>query len=158
MKNVYFIGIGGIGMSALARYFKFKGYAVSGYDKTPSDLFEEYSVHVHVPEGAIPKDGPSAGVTITTSLASSFTKRKVRKNLAMTGEITLRGKVLPVGGIKEKILAAKRAGITDIMLCKENKKDIEDIKETYVKGLTFHYVDTIKDVLDFALLDEKVED
>ncbi|MBR4840158.1 MAG: endopeptidase La [Paludibacteraceae bacterium] len=122
------------------------------------NLFEEYSVHVHVPEGAIPKDGPSAGVTITTSLASSFTKRKVRKNLAMTGEITLRGKVLPVGGIKEKILAAKRAGITDIMLCKENKKDIEDIKETYVKGLTFHYVDTIKDVLDFALLNEKVED
>ncbi|MBP5455145.1 MAG: endopeptidase La [Paludibacteraceae bacterium] len=121
------------------------------------NLFEEYSVHVHVPEGAIPKDGPSAGVTITTSLASSFTKRKVRKNLAMTGEITLRGKVLPVGGIKEKILAAKRAGITDIMLCKENRKDIEDIKETYVKGLTFHYVDTIKDVLDFALLDEKVE-
>lgn len=122
-----------------------------------SNLFDEYSVHVHVPEGAIPKDGPSAGVTITTSLASSFTKRKVRKNLAMTGEITLRGKVLPVGGIKEKILAAKRAGITDIMLCKENRKDIEEIKDLYVKGLTFHYVENIKDVLDFALLDEKVE-
>lgn len=123
-----------------------------------STLFDEYSVHVHVPEGAIPKDGPSAGVTITTSLASSFTKRKVRKNLAMTGEITLRGKVLPVGGIKEKILAAKRAGITDIMLCKENQKDVEEIGERYIKGLTFHYVETIKEVLDFALLDEKVED
>lgn len=123
-----------------------------------SNLFEECSVHVHVPEGAIPKDGPSAGVTIATSLASSFTKRKVRKNLAMTGEITLRGKVLPVGGIKEKILAAKRAGITDIMLCKENRKDVEEISKLYVKGLTFHYVETVKDVLDFALLDEKAEE
>ena len=122
------------------------------------ELFDKYNVHIHVPEGAIPKDGPSAGVTMVTSLASSFTQRKVRDHLAMTGEITLRGKVLPVGGIKEKILAAKRAGITDIMLCRENKKDIDEIKDTYVSGLTFHYVDTVKDVLDFALLDEKVKD
>ena len=121
------------------------------------ELFDKYNVHIHVPEGAIPKDGPSAGVTMVTSLASSFTQRKVRKNLAMTGEITLRGKVLPVGGIKEKILAAKRAGITDIILCHENKKEIDEIKDIYLKGLTFHYVKTIKDVLDFALLPEKVD-
>ncbi len=121
------------------------------------ELFDKYNVHIHVPEGAIPKDGPSAGVTMVTSLASSFTQRKVRNNLAMTGEITLRGKVLPVGGIKEKILAAKRAGITDIILCHENKKDIDEIKDIYLKGLTFHYVKTIKDVIDFALLPEKVE-
>lgn len=122
------------------------------------NMFEEYSVHVHVPEGAVPKDGPSAGVTLTTSLVSAFTKRKVRKNLAMTGEITLRGKVLPVGGIREKILAAKRAGIKDIILCQENKKDIDEIKEEYLKGLTFHFVSNIKEVIDFALLDERVED
>ena len=122
------------------------------------DLFDKYNVHIHVPEGAIPKDGPSAGVTMVTSLASSFTQRKVRDHLAMTGEITLRGKVLPVGGIKEKILAAKRAGIKDIILCKDNRKDIEEINEMYLKGLTFHYVNTIKDVLDFALLPEKVKD
>ena len=121
------------------------------------ELFDKYNVHIHVPEGAIPKDGPSAGVTMVTSLASSFTQRKVRKNLAMTGEITLRGKVLPVGGIKEKILAAKRAGITDIILCHENKKDIDEIKDIYLKGLTFHYVKTIKEVIDFALLPETVE-
>ena len=121
------------------------------------ELFDKYNVHIHVPEGAIPKDGPSAGVTMVTSLASSFTQRKVRKNLAMTGEITLRGKVLPVGGIKEKILAAKRAGITDILLCHENKKDIDEIKDIYLKGLTFHYVKTIKDVIDLALLPEKVD-
>ena len=121
------------------------------------ELFDKYNVHIHVPEGAIPKDGPSAGVTMVTSLASSFTQRKIRKNLAMTGEITLRGKVLPVGGIKEKILAAKRAGITDIILCQENKKDIDEIKDIYLKGLTFHYVSTIKDVIDFALLPEKVD-
>ena len=118
------------------------------------NIFDTHNVHIHVPEGAIPKDGPSAGVTMVTSLVSSFTKRKVRKNLAMTGEITLRGKVLPVGGIKEKILAAKRAGITDIILCHQNKKDIEDIEPKYLQGLSFHYVDCIKDVLDFALLDE----
>lgn len=122
------------------------------------ELFDKYNVHIHVPEGAIPKDGPSAGVTMATSLASSFTQRKVRPNLAMTGEITLRGKVLPVGGIKEKILAAKRAGITDILLCNENRKDIEEIKPSYLKGLTFHYVKTIKEVIDFALLPEKVAD
>jgi ATP-dependent Lon protease len=119
-------------------------------------LLEQWNIHVHVPEGATPKDGPSAGVTMVTSMVSALTQRKVRKNLAMTGEITLRGKVLPVGGIKEKILAAKRAGITDIVLCKENRRDIEEIKPIYVKGLTFHYVDTIKEVIDFALLDEKV--
>jgi len=117
-----------------------------------SQLFEDWNVHIHVPEGAIPKDGPSAGITMTTALVSAFTKRKVRKNLAMTGEITLRGKVLPVGGIKEKILAAKRAGITDIVLCAENQKDIEEIKPVYLKGLKFHYVEDIMEVIDFALL------
>jgi len=117
-----------------------------------SQLFEEWNVHIHVPEGAIPKDGPSAGVTMTTALVSAFTKRKVRKNLAMTGEITLRGKVLPVGGIKEKILAAKRAGITDIILCADNEKDIDEIKPVYLKGLNFHYVDDIMEVIDYALL------
>ena len=122
------------------------------------ELFDKYNVHIHVPEGAIPKDGPSAGITMVTSLASSFTQRKVRDHLAMTGEITLRGKVLPVGGIKEKILAAKRAGITDIILCKENKKDIDEIKDTYLKGLTFHFIDTVKDVLEIALLPDKVKD
>ncbi|MBO4215141.1 MAG: endopeptidase La [Bacteroidaceae bacterium] len=116
------------------------------------DYFENHNIHIHVPEGATPKDGPSAGITIATSLASAITKRKVRKNIAMTGEITLRGKVLPVGGIKEKILAAKRAGITDILICHENKKNIEDIPAKYVKGVTFHYVENVKDVLDFALL------
>jgi ATP-dependent Lon protease len=119
-------------------------------------LFEKWNVHLHVPEGAIPKDGPSAGITMATSLASAFTRRKVRANLAMTGEITLRGKVLPVGGIREKILAAKRAGITDIVLCKDNKKDIREIKDDYLKGLTFHYVSDISEVWDVALLDEKV--
>ena len=121
-------------------------------------VFENWNVHVHVPEGAIPKDGPSAGITMVTSLASAFTQRKVRANLAMTGEITLRGKVLPVGGIREKILAAKRAGIKEIILCKENKKDIDEIKPLYLKGLTFHYVDDIKQVLDIALLKEKIKD
>lgn len=121
------------------------------------ELFENWNVHIHVPEGAIPKDGPSAGVTMVTSLVSAFTQRKVRKNLAMTGEITLRGKVLPVGGIKEKILAAKRAGIKELILCKENQKDIEEIKAGYVKGLTFHYVEDIRQVIDLALLKEKVD-
>ena len=119
------------------------------------DYFENHNIHIHVPEGATPKDGPSAGITIATSLASAITKRKVRKNIAMTGEITLRGKVLPVGGIKEKILAAKRAGITDLVLCEDNRKDrknIEDIPAKYVKGVKFHYVENVKDVLDFALL------
>ena len=120
------------------------------------ELFENWNVHVHVPEGAIPKDGPSAGITMVTSLVSAFTQRKVKKNLAMTGEITLRGKVLPVGGIKEKILAAKRAGIKELILCQENKKDIEEIKPDYLKGLAFHYVDDIRQVVDLALLKEKV--
>ena len=120
-------------------------------------MIDENSVHVHVPEGAIPKDGPSAGITMTTALVSAFTRRKVRSNTAMTGEITLRGKVLPVGGIKEKILAAKRAGITDIVICEENRKDIEEIKNTYLKGLKFHYVTDIMEVINFALLEEKVK-
>ena len=120
-------------------------------------LFENYNVHVHVPEGAIPKDGPSAGVTMVTSLVSLFTQRKVKSNLAMTGEITLRGKVLPVGGIKEKILAAKRAGITEIILCKANQKDIDEIQPAYLKGLSFHYVEDIQQVIAEALLPEKVQ-
>ncbi len=120
------------------------------------EVFDNWNIHIHVPEGAIPKDGPSAGITMVTSLASSFTQRKVRKHLAMTGEITLRGRVLPVGGIKEKILAAKRAGIKELILCKDNEKDIKDIKESYLKGLTFHYVKDISEVLSIALLKEKV--
>jgi len=119
--------------------------------------FDEWNLHVHVPEGAIPKDGPSAGVTMVTAMASIFTQRKVKKNLAMTGEITLRGKVLPVGGIKEKILAAKRAGIKEIILCNQNKKDIEEIKDIYLKGLKFHFVDEIMEVLDIALMKQKVK-
>ena len=121
------------------------------------EIFEKWNVHVHIPEGAIPKDGPSAGITMATSIASALTQRKVRKNLAMTGETTLRGKVLPVGGIKEKILAAKRAGITDILISEENRKDVEEIKEIYTKGLKFHYINNILQVLDFALLKEKVK-
>ncbi len=120
-------------------------------------IFDNWNIHIHVPEGATPKDGPSAGITIATSIASALTQRKVRKNVAMTGEITLRGKVLPVGGIKEKILAAKRAGITDIMLCQENRKDIEEIPDVYLKGVNFHYVENVQDVWDFALTDEIVE-
>ena len=119
-------------------------------------IFDQYNMHIHVPEGATPKDGPSAGITIATSIASAITQRKVRKNTAMTGEITLRGKVLPVGGIKEKILAAKRAGITDILMCADNRKDIEDIPAMYLEGVNFHYVENIQDVWDYALLDEKV--
>lgn len=127
------------------------------FDLNPS-IFDNYNVHIHVPEGATPKDGPSAGITMLTSLVSLFTQRKVKKNLAMTGEITLRGKVLPVGGIKEKILAAKRAKIKEIILCEENKKDIEEIKEEYLKGLSIHYVKEMHDVLDLALLKQKVKD
>ena len=122
----------------------------------PEEVFENWNIHIHVPEGAIPKDGPSAGITMVTSLASALTRRKVKNRLAMTGEITLRGKVLPVGGIKEKILAAKRAGIEEIILCKENKKDIDNIPEIYLKGLKFHYVNDIREVLDIALTDEVV--
>lgn len=122
-----------------------------------SRIFDNWNIHVHVPEGATPKDGPSAGITIATSLASALSQRKVREKLAMTGEITLRGKVLPVGGIKEKILAAKRAGITDIIISEDNKKDILEIPDIYIKGLSFHYVENVMDVLDYALLDEKVD-
>lgn len=121
------------------------------------EIFENWNTHIHVPEGAMPKDGPSAGITMITSLASAYTQRKVRPNLAMTGEITLRGKVLPVGGIREKILAAKRAGIKEIILCKENKKDIDEINPQYVEGLIFHYVNDVKEVLDLALMNEKVD-
>ena len=120
-------------------------------------IFSNYNIHVHVPEGATPKDGPSAGITMATSMASALTQRKVRHNTAMTGEITLRGKVLPVGGIKEKILAAKRAGITDIIMCKDNERDINEIPDKYLKGVKFHYVEDIQDVFNFALLDEKVK-
>lgn len=120
-------------------------------------IFNNWNIHIHVPEGATPKDGPSAGITIATSIASALTQRKVRKNTAMTGEITLRGKVLPVGGIKEKILAAKRAGITDIVMCQDNHKDIEEIPEIYRKGVEFHYVENVQDVWKFALTDEKVD-
>ena len=120
-------------------------------------LFEQWNIHIHVPEGATPKDGPSAGITIATSIASALTQRKVRRNTAMTGEITLRGKVLPVGGIKEKILAAKRAGITDIVMCRDNRKDIEEIPAIYLKGVEFHYVENVQDVWDFALTEELVD-
>lgn len=120
------------------------------------EVFDNYNVHIHVPEGATPKDGPSAGITMLTSLASLFTQRKVKKQLAMTGEITLRGDVLPVGGIKEKVLAAKRASIKEIILCEKNRKDIEEINASYLTGLTFHYVRSMKEVLDIALLEEKV--
>ena len=119
-------------------------------------IFDNWNIHIHVPEGATPKDGPSAGITIATSIASALTQRKVRKNTAMTGEITLRGKVLPVGGIKEKILAAKRAGITDIVMCRENEKDILEIPDMYLKGVTFHYVENVQDVWNFVLTKEIV--
>lgn len=122
------------------------------------DIFGNWNIHVHVPEGAIPKDGPSAGITMATSLASALTQRKVKTNIAMTGEITLRGKVLPVGGIKEKILAAKRAGIKEIIMCADNKKHIDEIQDLYLKGLTFHYVNDIKEVFAIALTNEKVVD
>jgi ATP-dependent Lon protease len=125
-----------------------------GIDPT---VFDKYNVHIHVPEGATPKDGPSAGITMLTSLVSLFTQRKVKKSLAMTGEITLRGKVLPVGGIKEKILAAKRAKIKEIILCADNKRDIEEIKEDYLKGLTFHYVTDMSEVIDLAITKQKVK-
>jgi ATP-dependent Lon protease len=119
-------------------------------------LFQQYDLHIHVPAGAVPKDGPSAGITMLTSLASIFTQRKIKNKLAMTGEITLRGKVLPVGGIKEKILAAKRSGIKEIILSEKNKRDIDEIEKTYIKGLTFHYVASVEEVLKIALLKDKV--
>ncbi|MBR6640305.1 MAG: endopeptidase La [Muribaculaceae bacterium] len=123
-----------------------------------SELFDKYSLHIHVPEGAIPKDGPSAGITMATSIISTFTQKKVRNRVAMTGEITLRGKILPVGGIKEKILAAKRAGITDIIISNENRKDIENISEKYISDLNFHYVSTVMEVVKIAITDEIVPD
>ncbi len=134
-------------------------YIKAHADKLKIDMriFDNYNLHIHVPEGAVPKDGPSAGITMATSIASALTQRKVRNNLAMTGEITLRGKVLPVGGIKEKILAAKRAGITEIILCEDNRKDIEEIPALYLKGLKFDYVRTIMDVWDIALMKTKVD-
>ena len=122
-----------------------------------ADVFKKYNTHIHVPEGATPKDGPSAGVTMLTSLVSLFTQRKVKRSIAMTGEITLRGKVLPVGGIKEKILAAKRAHIKEILLCEENRRDIEEIKPQYIKGLKFHYVKDMSQVIDIALTKQKVK-
>jgi ATP-dependent Lon protease len=131
--------------------------AHSAYLALDQEIFEKHNVHIHVPEGATPKDGPSAGVTMLTSLASLFTQRKVMKNLAMTGEITLRGDVLPVGGIKEKILAAKRAGITTLILCSKNKQDVDEINQEYLKGLTIHYVSKMNEVLNLALLKEKVK-
>jgi len=121
-------------------------------------LFDQWDVHVHVPAGATPKDGPSAGVTMLTALTSAFTQRKIKPHLAMTGEITLRGRVLPVGGIKEKILAAKRANIKEIILCKSNQKDILEIKENYVTDLQFHYVTEMREVIELALLNEQVND
>jgi ATP-dependent Lon protease len=132
--------------------------AHSGWLNLEQEVFDNYNVHVHVPEGATPKDGPSAGITMLTSLASLFTQRRVKKNLAMTGEITLRGEVLPVGGIKEKILAAKRAGIKEIILCHKNRKDVDEINQDYLKGLEFHFVSSMRDVLNIALLDQKVKE
>jgi ATP-dependent Lon protease len=124
----------------------------------PQAVFNDHDVHLHVPEGATPKDGPSAGITMLTSLASLFTQRKVKKDLAMTGEITLRGEVLPVGGIKEKLLAAKRSGIKEIIMSSKNKQDVDEIEARYLKGLKIHYVETMKSVLDIALTKEKVSE
>jgi ATP-dependent Lon protease len=118
----------------------------------PQEAFENNNIHIHVPEGAVPKDGPSAGITMMTALVSAFTKRKVKPYIAMTGEITLRGQVLPVGGIKEKILAAKRAGVKDIILCTQNEKDVLEINPSYIKGLRFHYVSDMIDVIEKALV------
>ncbi|MDD5695291.1 MAG: magnesium chelatase domain-containing protein, partial [Bacteroidales bacterium] len=121
------------------------------------DVFQNWNVHIHVPEGATPKDGPSAGITMFTALASAFTQRKVRPFMAMTGEITLRGKVLPVGGIKDKILAAKRARIKDIVISRENRADIEEIKADYIRGIEFHFIDEMMEAIDLSLLKEKVK-
>lgn len=140
--------------SATIAYEYFKAHARDlGLD---DKIFEKWNVHIHIPEGATPKDGPSAGITLFTALASAFTQRKIRPNVAMTGEITLRGKVLPVGGIKEKILAARQANITDIILSGENRKDIAEIPSRYIEGLVFHYIDDMFEVINFALLNEKV--
>ena len=117
----------------------------------PYEIFDKWNIHLHVPEGAIPKDGPSAGITMVTSIVSTFTKREIKERIAMTGEMTLRGRVMPVGGIKEKILAAKRAGIKELILCEDNRKDVEEVKPEYLEGLTFHYVKQIDEVLKLAL-------
>ena len=159
-------GKGGLTISGqLGEVMKESAMAALSYLKSNAEelgidhrVFQQYDLHIHVPAGAVPKDGPSAGITMLTSLASIYTQRKVKTKLAMTGEITLRGKVLPVGGIKEKILAAKRSGIKDIVLSQKNQKDIQEIEQHYVKGLTFHYVNTVDEVLKVALLKEKVKD
>ncbi|MDI9878877.1 endopeptidase La [Flectobacillus longus] len=157
-------GKGGVTLSGqLGDVMKESALTALSYLRAHSDeygidyrIFDNYHLHIHVPAGAVPKDGPSAGITMTTSIASALTQRKVKPHLAMTGEVTLRGKVLPVGGIKEKILAAKRAGIKEIILCNKNKKDIEEITPAYISDLTFHYVDHVDEVLKIALLPEKV--
>jgi ATP-dependent Lon protease len=158
-------GKGGLTLSGqLGDVMKESAMTALSYLKAHSDdldidyrIFGNYDLHVHVPAGAVPKDGPSAGITMITSMASIFTQRRVKPHLAMTGEITLRGKVLPVGGIKEKILAARRAGVKEIILCQKNRKDIEEIKADYIKDLTFHFVDRVEDVLKVALLPEKIQ-
>jgi ATP-dependent Lon protease len=135
-------------------------YLKSNAEKLGIDhrIFEKYDLHIHVPAGAVPKDGPSAGITMLVSLASVFTQRKVKSKIAMTGEITLRGKVLPVGGIKEKILAAKRSGIKEIILCLKNQKDIDEIEKSYIADLKIHYVEHVDEVISIALMKEKVAD
>jgi ATP-dependent Lon protease len=158
-------GKGGLTISGqLGDVMKESAMAALSYLKSNADelgidhrIFQQYDLHIHVPAGAVPKDGPSAGITMVTSLASIYTQRKVRSKLAMTGEITLRGKVLPVGGIKEKILAAKRSGIKDIILSQKNLKDIEEIEKQYIKGLSFHFVNTVDEVLKLALLKDRVK-
>jgi ATP-dependent Lon protease len=156
-------GKGGVTMTGnLGSVMKESATTALSYIKAHTEQFgidpkelEEHDIHIHVPEGAIPKDGPSAGVTMLTALTSAFTKKPVKPFVAMTGEITLRGKVLPVGGIKEKILAAKRAGIKEIILCKENQKNVEEINQDFIAGLTFHYVDRMEEVLAIAIVEPK---
>ena len=148
----------------LGEVMKESAVAALSYLKSHSDqmdihhkVFEKYDLNIHVPAGAVPKDGPSAGITIFTSLASVYTQRKIKPKIAMTGEITLRGRVLPVGGIKEKILAAKRAGIHELIMSGKNKKDIDEIEKRYTKDLTIHFVNHVEEVVEHALLDEKVD-
>ncbi len=165
IESIISRGKGGLNITGnLGKVMKESATIAMEYIKSNADnyglkpeAFERYNVHIHVPEGATPKDGPSAGIAMLTSLVSLFTQKKVKKSLAMTGEITLRGKVLPVGGIKEKILAAKRARIKEIILCEDNRKDVEEIKEQYLKGLTFHYVTDMSEVIDIAITDQNVK-
>ena len=165
IESILSKGKGGLNITGnLGKVMKESATIAMEYIKANADLyglkpeiFDSYNVHIHVPEGATPKDGPSAGITMLTSLVSLFTQKKIKKSLAMTGEITLRGKVLPVGGIKEKILAAKRARIKEIILSKENKSDIEDINQSYLKGLTFHFVSEMSEVIDIAITNQKVK-